>query len=175
MGLSAAAHGTDGVLVQQLVRHLGETRSVRASLSRALRRLWARGLVELHNSRWPGHGKTLTSEQTNAREVAARAEADPEAFYQGAVGLRKALHSMLGSPATARHIDPWGSAGACVAAKVRQASETPRLRVKRVTITALGHVTVNSVSVSEVNHTRRSLGAERLDLSSDGAGEERNR
>ena len=107
-----------GVSVANLVCGLGGTPSVRASLSRTLRRLWTRGLVELHD-RWGG---TMTVRSTRAHEAAESATADPEGAYLEMV-------SSYG--------DLWGSVEAFRASRVSWA-EKPDLRVVHVTLTVAG-------------------------------------
>ncbi len=122
------ATATAGVPVRDLVSlHVRAGRSqavARASLSRALRRLWRAGLVELHD-RW----SSLSAKQQEARERLARFEADPLGSYQSYRSWARA----------ARIGDAYGSADAFLAAKRTQANAMPTLRVVAVTATTRGH------------------------------------
>jgi hypothetical protein len=122
--LRGAGGSAAGVLVDDLVKPQV------LAVSRTLRRLWQRGLVELHDSRWAGMGRTMSDKQRQRRGIAARAQANPEAFYREALRFRTVV--------TKHDHDPWGSADACVAEKVRLADAVPTLRVRRVTATTLG-------------------------------------
>ena len=90
-----AARSVAGASVREIVALAapeGQARSVaRASVSRTLRRLWRRGAVELHDSRWAGAGRTMSGLQHRAHAIALEAEADPEAFYNGALKVRNYL------------------------------------------------------------------------------------
>jgi hypothetical protein len=119
--------------IVELAEQAGRPRSVaRASVSRAL---WRRGAVELHDTRSVGAGRTMSGLQQRARETALAAKTNPETFYEGALRFRKNVLKLD---------DPWGSASACVAAKERQAEETPRLRAVQVTITESGRQLLES-------------------------------
>ena len=152
MALVAELPAEKGALVQHLVVRLGGSlvgaadaqrrRSVRASLSRALRRLWRRGLVELHDSKWANTGQTMSARQSNARRLAAETQVDPESFYQEQL----AFHRMFGSQS-----DPWGSPGACLAEEIRHAERTPWMRIVRVTLTTAGRALVNFPAGGRVN------------------------
>lgn len=149
--LRRAVASVEGALVRDLVKLrvlAGRPQAtVRASLSRTLRRLWQRGLVELHDSRWIDAGQTMSDKVRQRRGIAARAQANPEAFYREALRFRTLV---------AKHDhDPWGSADACVAEKVRLADEVPTLRVRRVSVTTLGRellegLEIHRESISEV-------------------------
>ena len=132
--LRRAAVSAAGVLVRDLVGlqvRAGRSQAVaRASVSRTLRRLWQRGLVELHDSRWIDAGHTMSDPQRRRREIAAEAQANPKGFYEDALRFQTVFLKY--------DADPWGSADACIAAKVRQAEELPKLRTVRATVTDAG-------------------------------------
>ena len=132
--LTAASRAEAGTSVRDLVaaaQRTGRSRLVaQASVSRALRRLWRQGVAELHDRRWAGTGRTLSGQRRRAREIAAEARANPEAFYRDALRFRTGISK--------RDLDPWGSADACVLAKAREAEKMPTLRVVRVTVTDAG-------------------------------------
>lgn len=150
--VTVASRGDAGASVREIVDSagpVGQSRSVtRVSVSRALRRLWRQGAVELHDGRWEGAGRTMSGLQQRAREIAAKAKADPQEFYAGALKVRNYLR---------RPGDPWGSASACVAAKEREAGDTPKFRAVRVTIADPGRKLlehpVNSFASVEVNRS----------------------
>lgn len=152
VALVAVMPAEEGALVEHLVLRLGGSlvtdsrrrRSVRASLSRALRRLWRRGVVELHESKWADPRRTMSARQSNARRLATEAQADPEGFYQE----RLAFHRMFGSES-----DPLGSPRACLAEAIRHAERTPWMRIVRVTLTTAGRELVNSPGAGTVNRT----------------------
>lgn len=114
--VAAPAHG---ILVADLVRHFGGTPSARASLSRTLRRMWRRGLVELH-----ANYETMSGKRREAQARATEAAAEPKESYMEA--LRLWFNFIERS-------DPWGSPEAYVAEQRAMALETPRLRAVRVT------------------------------------------
>lgn len=79
--LRACAEADDRMPVSSLVRR--STRSIngaRASLSRTLRRLWRRGIVELEND----YGYTLTRQIEAIETTLAKQEQDPENVYRKA-------------------------------------------------------------------------------------------
>ena len=131
---AAASRSEAGASVREIVtaaRRAGRSLPVaRASVSRALRRLWLRGAVELHDRRCVGAGRTMSERRQRAREIVAAAQANPEQFYKGALRFYALIRK--------HNYDPWGSADACVAAKERQAEELPKLRTVRVTVTPSG-------------------------------------
>jgi hypothetical protein len=79
-------------------------------------------------------GRTMSERRQRARDIAAKAQANPEAFYKSALAFCTVV---------LKHHDPWGSADACVAAKVREAEGMPTLRVVLVVITELGRVALS--------------------------------
>ncbi len=131
--LAAASQAEAGVSVRELVagaRRAGRSQPVaRASVSRALRRLWRQGAVELH-SRRVGAGGTMSDQRQRAREMVSAARANPEQFYKNALSFRAHFRK--------DNCDPYGSADACVSAKEREAAKMPRLRAVRVTVTDAG-------------------------------------
>ena len=117
----------EGAKVEHLVAAIAgglHTRVVRASLSRALRRLWRRGLVELHTMQFGYYGECFSQVRANAEARLQGAEADPAGRYADACAL-------LGE-------DFWGSVEGYLEVLREKATETPRLRVVRVTLTARG-------------------------------------
>lgn len=130
--IAVASRAEAGSSVRELVaaaERAGRKRSVaRAGVSRVIRRLWLQGLVELHDSRSVGMGRTMSSRRQRARQIVAEVLANPEASYQGALALTTFV----------KRGDPWGSADACIAAKITEAARIPRLRVVRVVITYSG-------------------------------------
>lgn len=137
------AAATAGVLVRDLVSlqvQAGRSAAVaRASLSRALRRLWRAGLVELHDRRG-----SLSAKQQEARERLVRLEGDPRGSYEDYGAWAKKVGMA----------DRYGSAEAFLAAKRTQANAMPHLRVVVVTATTRGRDLVGRLEQPHRRHRR---------------------
>jgi hypothetical protein len=133
--LLAASRFQDGVLVRvlvdALVRYEGSTRgAARVQLTRTSRQLWEQGLAELHGCA----NETMTERVVERHEVAARAFASPEKFYDFCTKLR-------GN-------DPWGDAATCARAKAKWAQQRPRFHVSRITATDAGRARIAALLAS---------------------------
>lgn len=154
--LEACAAADGGVSIRALVgQHMraGHAGPVaRASLSRSLRRLWRRGLVELYGTKmyrgyilspdeW-GRDDTLTRRADAARRRLADAEANPQTYFDHVSGL-------LGPDNP--HADP----AALVAFHRARVARGPQGGYLRwVLLTDAGRAAVNSMGKCEVNQTQ---------------------
>ncbi len=133
-------------LVGEQVRQGKKPSVAKASVSRTLRRMWQRGLVELNGTAgWRSASATQVRQADEER--LARAEEDPEEFYAGYLDWLSGISALRGVQVKPR----FHSADALLTEKRRQVADFPRIRVVRVALTDVGREAVNSLAGARVN------------------------